>query len=183
MDKNQEKFLKFRTDLIELLSKYRYKISGTGYDAGSMNIEDLKNQKIYILKDSYSDYEALDNDWKSISESYILDVFPEENTSFVDMSKNVGIFTNNTDKVKMIFSNLYEQNKNNVEKYREGIKSEHVDLILKDNTRYIWIKPNNGSRGHRCGKAYIDKNLTLTELQYYVYPICTYCTRKDIVVF
>ena len=42
MKKDNLKFLKFRTELIELLDKYKYEISGTGDDDGSIQINDKK---------------------------------------------------------------------------------------------------------------------------------------------
>jgi len=42
MNKEYINFLNFRTELIELLHKYKYEISGTGLDDGSMSISDEK---------------------------------------------------------------------------------------------------------------------------------------------
>lgn len=181
MEKSLEKFLKFRTGLIELLNKYRYELSGTGLDDGSININDLKNQKIFILKDGYSDYEALDSNWQSLPIDYILNVFSKDEDIFKLTNKKIGIFTNNRKKAETIFNNLRTQYENNISRYRESIG--HIDLLLDNGTYYVWIKPIDNSRGHKVSGAYIDKNLTLDELFELVVPICVYCKRKDIIIF
>lgn len=180
MDKEYYNFLKFRTELIELLNKYRLEISGTGFDDGSMRIESMKNGSAYILKDIYSNYEAVDTDWNPLPTNYILNMFPEEYTPPFK-NKKVGIFTNNSNKAWLIFEDLANQNKDNINRYRKSL--DHIDLLLKDGTYYTWIKTIDNSRGHKCQKAYIDKNLTLKELQEIVVPICTHCERENIIVF
>lgn len=178
MDKTVLNFISFRSELIELLNKYRYKISETNLDDGSMNIEDNKGNA-YILRDSYSDYEALDNDYNPLPTDYIINMFQEEHMTQFHNGK-IGIFTNNRNKASAFFEDLYNQNKEDVERYRQG--KDQIDLLLKDGDYYTWIKPIDMSRGHRCCKAFIDKNLTLDILQEIVVPICAYCTRKNIIV-
>jgi len=180
VNKEYIKFLKFRTELIELLDKYKYQISGTNLDDGSMNIEN-KNGVAYILRDSYSDYEALDFDWNLLSTEYILNIFPEVNTSPIN-NDNIGIFSNNYNKVYALFNDLYNQNKENVKRFRKS--KEEINLLLEDGRYFVWIKPIDNSRGWRCSKVvYIDRNLTLNKLQYNVMPICCYCKREDIRIF
>lgn len=181
MDKNQINFLQFRTELIELLDKYKYEISGTNLDDGSMNVENSKGN-IYILRDTFSNYEALDNDWNTLSTDYILEMFSERQNSILPLKNKVGVFTNDPSKARSLLEDLYNQNKDNTERYRQSNDSECMDLLLKDGTYYTWIKPIRMSRGHRCSRAYIDKNLTLTELQLMVLPLCVYCERKDVVI-
>jgi len=179
MNKNDLNFISFRSELIELLSKYKYEISGTNLDDGSMNVNDNRNGKIYILRDSYSDYEALDNDYNPLPTDYIGNMFQEEHiTPFYNYK--IGIFTNNRDKASIFFENLYGENKENVDKYMRS--ESQLSLLLKDGTYYTWVKPIDNSRGHRCCKAYVDKNLTLDILNTVVVPICAYCTRENITV-
>jgi len=179
MNKNDLNFISFRSELIELLSKYKYEISGTNLDDGSMNIEDDRNGKIYILRDSYSDYEALDNDYNPLPTDYIENMFQEEHMNPFYNHK-IGIFTNNRNKAFALLKDLYNQNKENVEKYWQS--KDNISLILKDGTYYTWIKPIDSSRGHRCCKAFIDKNLILNMLYTIVAPICVYCTRENVTV-
>jgi len=178
MDKKDLNFISFRSELLELLNKYKYEISGTNLDDGSMNIDDNKGN-IYILRDAYSDYEALDNDWNTLPTDYIINMFQEEHIPPFCNDK-IGIFTNNRDKALRFFENLNNQNKENVERYRQG--KDQIDLLLKDGTYYTWIKPIDMSRGYRCYKAFIDRNLTLNELQMIVVPICVYCKKENIIV-
>jgi len=179
MDKEYIKFLKFRTELIELLKKHRYQISGANLDDGSINIEN-KNGIAYILRDSYSNFEALDYNYNLLSTDYILNMFPEDNTSPIENS-NIGIFSNNYDKVYALLNELYNKNKYSVKRFRKS--KEEMDLLLEDGRYFVWIKPKDMSRGHRVSSAIIDRNLTLNELQYHVRPICVYCRREDVSIF
>jgi len=184
MNKEYMNFLNFKTELIELLNKYRYEISGTGLDDGSMDVENKLNGSRYILKDGYSDYEATDSDYNLLSTDYILNMFPENNDNeypyFID--NRIGVFSNNYYKVSEFFMKLYNENKDNVERFRSN--ANEMDLLFKDGMNYIWIKPRDSSRGYRCrNKVYIDRNLTLNELEVIVKPICCYCERKDIKIF
>ena len=178
MNKQDLNFISFRSELIELLNKYRYDISGTNLDDGSMNIEDNKGN-IYVLRDTYSDYEALDNNYNPLPTDYIVNMFQEEHMTQFHNGK-IGVFTNNRNKASMFFDNLYNQNKEDVERYRQS--KDQIDLLLKDGTYYTWIKPIDSSRGHKCFKAFIDKNITLNMLHYSIVPICAYCTRENITI-
>jgi len=179
MNKNGLNFISFRSELIELLNKYKYELSGTGFDDGSMRVEDVIGKKVYLLRDSYSHYEALDDDWNTLPTDYIVNMFQEEHMIPFHNGK-IGVFTNNRDKAFTFFKDLYNQNKENIERFRQS--RDQIDLLLKDKTYYTWIKPIDSSRGHKCYKAFIDKNITLNELNYVIVPICAYCTRENITI-
>lgn len=177
------KFLKFRTELIELLNKYHYDIAGTGYDDGSMRIDAIQECTNYILRDDTSDYEAsrVDDEFLvDISADYILNIFPEQQRSIMPNKTKIGIFTNSRYKAILFFDELYNRNNEQIEWYKNS--KDEISLLLKDESYYTWIKPIDSSRGHRCSKAYIDKNLTLNELQEIVFPICVFCTRDTVKV-
>ena len=175
-------FLKFRTELIELLSKYKYTISGTGYDDGSMEIEDIKEGKNYLLMDDASDYSTFRLNNEAIVDivtEYILGMFPEQQHTKLSRT-NAGVFTHSRYKAEQFLDNLFQANRELVEQYKKS--KDEIVLLLKDGSRYTWIKPTNSSRGYKCSKAYIDKNLTLNELNKIVFPICIYCARGDVLV-
>lgn len=177
---NNFKFLEFRTELINLLNKYHYEISGTGLDDGSINIEDLINNKIFILRDSFSNYEALDNSWDELPINYILNIFPDE-VVIKSEKINVGILTNDYMKCFKLLDEIARDNKENIKYFKRG--KEFQELVFLDGTKYKWVKPINSSRGYKFSKAYIDKNLTLDELWDIVQPICIHCSKKDIDIF
>lgn len=173
--------IKFRNELIELLNKYDYELSGTVLDDGSMNISDLKNNKLYLLKDIESDYEILkdkNNSLVDISSGFILSMFPDKQNIIKPEKTRIGVFTNNYWKASKFFTQLVNQNKNDIKYYKSS--EEFQKVMLRDETKYVWIKTNQSSRGYRCSQAYIDKNLTLLELLTIVLPICVYCERKDV---
>lgn len=181
MEKEDLKFIKFRSELIHLLEKYRYELSGSGFDDGSMDIVDIKNKKRFVLKDVTSDYGALkENDLSLIEVSfdYIIDMFSGDVPKWSSEIARVGIFTNNYLKAKHLFENIFENNKINIEKYING--ENHKEITLKNGTRYTWIKVNESNRGCRCSQAYVDRNLTLKELQTIVMPICIYCEKENV---
>lgn len=182
MTREDFSFLKFRTELIKLLGRYKLEMSGTGFDDGTVNFYDNRQGVYYILRNEIDDYEALKDtmsSWENISTDYIIDMFSEEN-NFIHELKNIGVFTNSKFKAVNFFDNLIKQYKDDIKQYRKSNDSEQMELILNDNTCYIWIKPIDGSRGYRVGKAYIDKNLTFNEIFELVAPICVYCRKKDI---
>jgi len=175
MDKNDFNFLKFRTELIELLDEYKYEISGTGDDDGSIQISDSRHGVLYTMSDSCWGYKIYDEDF---IEEYILHFF-EKNVKNNYFENKIGVFTNDRDKAVKLFTNLYHDKRQEIDYYRNSKEIQEIRLL--DGTQYLWIKPNDGSRGHKCGKVYIDKNLTLNELDY-VIPIC-YCSRENVIVF
>lgn len=141
MDKYDFNFLKFRTDLIELLDKYQYELSGTCFDDGSMNICDTRSGKNYVISDSFSYYQMQDKD---IMEEYILHFFEENKEKRLNNSK-IGVFTNDRHKALNFFNSLKNDKQNKVSKYVNS--KEWQELELADGTRYVWIMPNDGSRG------------------------------------
>lgn len=177
MDKNNFNFLKFRTELIELLDKYKYEISGTGYDDGSMEISNSRYGVLYTISDSYNNYQILNEDFL---EEYILSCF-EENKEVNYHNSKIGVFTNDRNKIEKLFTNIYHDKRQEIDYYRNSREIQEIRLL--DGTQYKWIRPIYNSRWHRCDKAYIDKNLTLDELNYIVIPICVYCSRENVTVF
>lgn len=175
MDKNNLNFLKFRTELIELLDKYKYDISGTGYeDDTSIEISNSRNGLLYSMSDSCNNYHIHN---ESFLEEYILNCF-EENVNNDYFNNKIGVFTKDRNKAEEFFTDLYHEKRQEIDYYRNSREIQEIRLF--DGTQYLWIKPYDGSRGHKCGKAYIDKNLTLNELNYIVIPICIYCKRNDV---
>lgn len=112
------------------------------------------------------------------NKEYILNFF-NGNVKNNYCENNIGVFTNDRNKVEDLFNNIYHDKRQEINYYRNSIKRQEIRLL--DGTQYLWIRPNDKSRGHKCGKAYIDKNLTLNELDY-VIPSC-YCSRENVIVF
>jgi hypothetical protein len=175
MDKNDFNFLKFRTDLIELLNKYKFELSGTCFDDGTMNVHDIRSGKNHVISDSINYYQVYDEE--DFIEEYILSFFKDNKESRLNNSK-IGIFTNDYFKASNFFTNLYHSKRQEIDFYRNSESIQEIKLL--DGTQYLWIKPIDNSRGHRVEKAYIDRNLTLNELCYIVVPICVYCTTDNV---
>lgn len=167
-------FLKFRTDLIELLKKYKYELSGSMLDDGSMNIFDEHSGKYYILSGYSNNYAVKEEDF---IEEYILSFF-KNNKDLKFNNLTIGIFTNDYYKALVFFTNIYHEKRQEIDFYRNSESIQKIKLL--DGTQYIWIKPVDYLRGCRVHKAYIDKNLTLNELCHIVIPICAYCTKDNV---
>ena len=173
MNKDHVKFLNFRNELLKLLNKYNYDLQGTQFDDGSMYVDN------FILTGNYDAVWINDEDkWVYLMDEYILGMF-SENTRFPPLNNNtIGIFSNNPSKADKILSELASNNKDNVKFHRKS--KDFQELILNDETRYIWIKISNNSRGYKVSQAYIDREITLDELYDIIVPVCFYCTRDKI---
>jgi hypothetical protein len=113
-------------------------------------------------------------------EEYILNCFEENKENNFHYSK-IGVFTNDRNKAEKLFTNIYHDKRQEIDYYRNSREIQEIRLL--EGTLYKWIRPIDNSRGNRCDKAYIDKNLTLDELNYIVIPICVYCSRENVIVF
>lgn len=178
MKEYEYKALEFRNELVDLLNKYKYNLMGL--DDCNMQIVDYKNDKCFMLKSSYDDYEMLDFFNDNIMSKYILERFPESDNWIKPANKNVGIITNNYKKATDLFTQLEQEHLGKIVRFINS--KERKELILDDNTFYKWVKPSDNSRGHRFRKVYIDKNITLDKLNNIILPICVYCLREDITV-
>lgn len=92
----------------------------------------------------------------------------------------VGIFTSDEYKAEVILSEIYDRNRNDVKGFKNG--REYKQLMLNDGTYYVWIRPTDSARGHKCRKAYIDKNIDIQTFEEIIVPICIFCSRNDIKV-
>ena len=54
---------------------------------------------------------------------------------------------------------------------------------IKDEIDYVWLKPNDSSRGYRCSRAYIQNGIDIEMMNNVVEPICVFCEDDDIVYF
>jgi hypothetical protein len=116
-----------------------------------------------------------------VDENTILNMFPIEGRSIYSPLKiKAGIFTNNINKAERVFNRIYNDNKDSVVRYINGKNDKSI--MLSDGTWYVWIKPTLNARGHRCRKAYIDKDIDINTLHDLIIPICIYCTREDVIV-
>lgn len=178
MEEKDIKVLKFRGELIKLLKKYDYEISGSYKDDGNIVI----NAEEYILKDS-PNYELIkvdmDYNWISLDEELILSYFDElSNNDYISCNNKTGIITNDIDKCNIIFNKIYSENENNIEYFKNSNYTKELKLLSGE--IYVWIKARESSRGHKCSKAYIDKNIPLDVLHNIVLPICVFVSRKDV---
>lgn len=172
-----EKILKFRDELIKLLNKYNYSIQGTVLDDGTMEVEDNNGSESYILS-SGDNYTVYDSDYKYVADDYILSRFgPEQNAYISYFGNNIGIITNSRFKAQCWFYKFTEDNKDNIEWYKQS--QYHIEVLTKDGKHYKWIQPNQSSRANKLGSAYIDRDVTLEELEYIILPMC-FCSKENI---
>mgnify|MGYP001220132447 CR=1 FL=1 len=192
MNKNDLKALQFREDLIKLLKKHDCEISGSHKDDGYMSLEFNFDFGDYIMQGNYSNYNIVKvhcddyrEHWKDIMDTYILNCFSDYSRAMAGLNNvkvHTGIFTNNPYKAKSKLQEIYDKtDKNNIDVF--VLSKFQKELRLLDGTRYIWIKPIDNSRGYRCANAFIDRELTLEELNNIVFPICVYCSKNTVEVF
>jgi hypothetical protein len=183
------KVLQFKDDLMKLLKKYKYDITGTNLDNGDIYIDTggvsyiLKDTKD-IIKEVFIKDKEYDYEYKNIMKEYILESFKNSKSRemcFGNFSRvSTGIVTDDRNKAKMILDELAYVNEGNVFGYIQG--KEELRLILNDKTNYVWIKPTNYARGYRLQNAWIDKNIGLEYFQEILMPICCYCGSENIKV-
>ena len=186
MKERDIKVLQFREELIKLLNKYNYEILNSCYDNGDIDIIDLINGEQYIFENSTSNYNVYkgkkDNLFllEDILAENILQLFPDElkNNDYILCNNKIGIITNDVDKCNTIFKKIYSENEKNIEYFKNSTYSKELKLLSGE--VYVWIKARKSSRGHKCSKAYIDKNIPLDILHNIVLPICVLVSRKDV---
>lgn len=185
--------LEFRDELIKLCQKYKCEISGTCRDSSDMNLEfyDKKNNltSYYIMKGSYDNYslytENDDYELECVMDRIISKEFDRESGKMAGLNNikvSCGILTNDPAKAELKLQELYcKFDKNEIKRFVINIHEKSLELFSGE--RYAWIKLNDGSRGYRCGKIIIDRNITLEELRTIIPNMCYACGRNDIEIF
>jgi len=190
MNSEDIKVLQFKDDLMKLLKKYDYDISGTNLDNGDIYIE-TNSSGTYILKDTkdiikevFVEDKEYDYEYKNVMEECILESFKNSESRNMCLGNfsivSTGIITNDRNKAENILNEIFEKNKENVVRYTQG--EDTLRLILNNNDNYTWIKPMNNARGYRLQNAWIDKNIGLELFQEIIMPICCYCGKDNIKV-
>lgn len=187
------KALEFRDELINLCNKYRCNVSASNRDDGTMilDIYDKNNNwtSYYEMKDTYQNYalykENDDYEIDCIMDDIIKNAFNKDSGEMAGLNNikvSCGILTNDSAKAELKLQELYcKYNKEDVEIFI--MSTDRKELRLNNGERFVWIKLNNGSRGYRCGKIIIDRNIRLEELQEIILPICYACGRDDVEIF
>jgi ribosomal protein L31 len=190
---NDIKALQFREDLIKLCKKYNCELSGSCKDDGNINLEicDKGNgwTSQYEIKDAYSNYLVYKED-KNYNKVCIMDesinnAFDRESSEMAGLNNvkvSCGILTMDPEKAELKLKELY-YNFGGALVERFITSKDRKDLLLKNSERYIWIKPDLSSRGYRCGKIILDRNITLEQLYEIVMPMCYACGRDDVKIF
>ena len=193
MNEKNIKVLEFRDELIKLCKKYSCELRSLNRDDGTMNLEihDRKNNWIsqYIMEDEHENYNLYQED-DDYNEIYIMDSiinkeFNKESGEMCGLNNakiSCGILTNDSLKANSKLKELYYKfDKSEIEYFT--ISKDRKELRLKNGKRYLWIKLSDCSRGYRCVKIIIDRNITLEELYEIVLPICYACGRDDVEIF
>lgn len=157
--KDYSKIFKFKKDLLNLLNKYNYKISGSGYDDGAINIEDDINNTYYILSDDFS---------KLYDHDYNLLVEPDKKDGKNHMK--IIIFGNTIKQANEKFDELIS--KINCVFYETLVKSrDQCRIVFYNRAEYITAYAGDNARGHRCDKVYVPIDVNHEILNYVIRPI------------
>lgn len=94
------------------------------------------------------------------------------------MKIRCGIFTTDREYAKCKIDYLKDKHGGKVEKY---INSAHsISCYMEDGTNYIWINPNDNSRGYRCSQAIVDiSTCSYDVIQRIILPICVFADKED----
>lgn len=195
INKMDLKALQFRDELIRLCKKYNCSIFGISEDDGNGNmylgVYDKKTGEeiYYIMKDHYNNYslEIEDDEYKTepLMDIVILNSFNRESGEMAGLNNikvQCGVITNDSEKARLKFIELYcKYDRNEVKRF---VLSQYEKCLeLYNGKIYVWIKPNDRTRGYRCKQIIIDRNLTLKELNEIVIPMCCACGRDDVEIF
>lgn len=174
--------LKFKDELESLCKKYDCEISGRTGDDGSIDVSFPKQNYVIDYSDNIVFYFDDNENLKYPIDEAIKGLFngkSRELNGLNNVKVQCGIFTNNAskveDKLKEIMNNF-----NNEEIDSLILSSDRKELRLKNGEKYIWIRPTDNSRGYRCKKAIIDREISYKELMEYVAYVCMYCGEEDV---
>ncbi len=92
--------------------------------------------------------------------------------------ETVGIITSDFNLAESFFEVIYKRHKRKVVKFTKS--KCNLYILLKNGTRYMWIRPTDNSRGYRFSKVYLDHNIDYRLLQEVILPCCVYAKPKDI---
>lgn len=185
--------LQFRDELIQLLKKYKCEISGACQGDGHMSLEFYNDKSnlysYYEMEDVYSNYslykENDDYNLECVMDNIINNSFNRDSSKMAGLNNikvYCGVITNDFGKASLKFQELKNKyTDEEVEIFR--ISKDYMELRLSNGERYIWIKANTSSKGYRCGKIIIDRNITLEELYEIIMPICYACGKEDVEIF
>jgi len=108
-----------------------------------------------------------------LTKEKILRYFDDKDYEY--FKNSVGIITNNWDKALSFFDNLFKEHGEAV--YR---RSKYGLELYYNGKDYLWIKPNEYSRGHKFGEIYIDTDISEEIFHNIVLPICAYVPRDKV---
>ncbi|CAG7840845.1 hypothetical protein CLOHAE12215_02269 [Clostridium haemolyticum] len=192
ISENNVKALKFRDELIELLKKYKCSLSTTGKDDRNMILEfhdrELNQCQSYTMTDEGEHYNLYaENDNSCIMDKVIKEAFNRDYGGMSDLNNGqvtYDIITNDTNKAESKLIEIYDKlNLNGEVKYFAWAKNTKY-ILLKNGGSYRWIKPNTTtSRGYRCRKIIIDRNITMEELYSNILPRCRTKGLQDVEIF
>lgn len=185
--------LEFREELLQLLKKHDCSISTYTDNDMKISFNKYEFNSTYSIGNRYSEYDITREEPdkygnildKKVIDEYILYHFPETDTS-TEYLKNspitIGIFTNDAIKANTKFKEIYKFIKPfDIENI---CNSEYRKIIqLYNGDTYVWIRPREEIRGYRCEKAFIDRGLTLKELNNFVFPACVCCVKNMVKIF
>lgn len=188
---NDIKALKFRDELIELLNKYNYELSGDCFDDGDIEICSLnEGGGQYIIENNgyYSLYDYNKN--KNIMEIYLLKKIESINNSLnrINTDNNFircGIVTSNERKANNLLNVIIDNNEDKgIKLLNKRIREDYFEAIFSDNSRYVWVKPSeNVGRGQRFNKLYIDSRIRYDFLEEIIMPmLIKYDVKNSIVL-
>lgn len=94
------------------------------------------------------------------------------------------VFSNNSIKANSKMEEILEQHKSVAcdciaVRNEDGIK----EIRYEDGTRCISVKPNDNCKGYRCNHAFIDRDLSLEDVQNYILSVAFYCSKDTVEMF
>jgi hypothetical protein len=115
---------------------------------------------------------------------YIISCFSDNKREMCGLNNikvHTAVFTDDFEKADSKFMEIYNKNKYIVVRFFNGKDYKALELI--DGSRYVWVRPNDASRGYRCSHAIIDKNTPIEVFHNLILPYSYACSKDDIEIF
>lgn len=188
MDKLDVKALEFREELIKLCNKYNCKVGGNYNDCNDDYTIEFSDYDYNVKSEGVSIYKTDINDKREyLIDKYILNMFRDEPTEMQGLNNvkvNCIVFSNDSEKANkkmeyILSEHILSDEVHEVRRIKESIK----EIRLKNGERYIWVKPNEYSKGYRCNHAFIDRSLSLETIETHIMPTAFYCGKDTVEMF
>lgn len=119
-----------------------------------------------------------------MEKEYILSCFSNHKREMGGLNNikvHTAIFTDDSAKAERKLLEIYNNNKHKIEQFANHKDSKWLRLV--DGARYLWIRPNDASRGYRFSHLIIDQHVSMEIFHKIILPCAYACSKDDVEIF